>query len=183
MKTSKPAAYDLVSRFNHWIVAFAMIGMLAFGIYIDDFVPRGPQAGALLQTHKALGVLVLAYGLWRVGWRLARGFLDSAARMPAWQEILSKITHWVLIAGIILMPLSGMTTSLFGGHDINIFGLFTIPGFTENKTVSDLAGDAHGTIANILIAFIVLHIAGALKHHVIDRDTTLVRMTTGRTER
>ena len=183
METSKASAYDPISRFNHWIIALAMIGMLAFGIYIDDFVPRGPQAGALLQIHKAIGVLVLVYGLWRVGWRLARGFLEAAAPMPVWQERIAKLTHWVLIAGIILMPLSGTTTSLFGGHDINVFGLFVIPGFTENKAISDLAMEVHGTIANILIAFIVLHIAGALKHHVIDRDATLVRMTSGRTER
>ncbi|MDA4847266.1 cytochrome b [Hoeflea poritis] len=175
--------YDLISRFNHWIIALAMIGMLAFGIYIEDFAPQGPEAGALLQTHKAIGVLVLVYGLWRVGWRLARGFLEPAAPVPVWQDRIAKLTHWVLIASVILMPLSGMTTSLFGGHDIQMFGLFIIPGFAENKAISEIAADAHGAIANVLIFFIVLHVAGALKHHFVDRDTTLVRMTSGRSTR
>ena len=175
--------YDFISRFNHWIIALAVIGMLAFGIYIEDFVPRGPEQGALLQTHKAIGVAVLAYGLWRVGWRLARGFLEPAAPMPVWQDRIARVTHWVLIACIILMPVSGMTTSLLGGHDIHMFGLFVIPGFAENNAISEIASDVHGTIANVLIFFIMLHVAGALKHHFVDRDPTLVRMTSGRSTR
>ncbi|MCP4317953.1 MAG: cytochrome b [Hyphomicrobiales bacterium] len=176
-------AYGIVSRFNHWIVALAIIGMLAFGIYIEDFVPRGPSKGALLQTHKAIGVLVLAYGLWRIGWRLAKGFLAPAAPMPHWQDVTSRVTHWLLIAGIIVMPISGMMTSLFGGHDISMFGLFVIPGQPKNAGISEFAKEVHGATANIMIAFIVLHIAGALKHHLIDRDATLVRMTSGKSSR
>ncbi|WP_419908465.1 cytochrome b [Hoeflea sp.] len=183
MKTERHTTYDFVSRLNHWIVAAAIIGMLAFGTYIEDFVPSGPGQGALLQIHKAIGVLVLAYGLWRIGWRLARGFPDAVAPMPAWQDLIARVTHWVLIACIILMPVSGMMTSLFGGHDIDMFGLFVIPGFSKNALLSDLAGDMHDTIANVLIVFIILHVAGALKHHVLDRDATLVRMISGRLSR
>ncbi|WP_136661216.1 cytochrome b [Nitratireductor sp. XY-223] len=183
MNTGNDTTYDLISRFNHWVIALAMIGMLAFGTYIDDFVPRGQGQNALLQIHKAIGVLVLAFGLWRIGWRLARGFLEPAAPMPVWQDRIARLTHWVLIACIVLMPVSGMMTSLFGGHDIQVFGLFTIPGLPENKALSDVAGDAHGAIANVLIFFIALHAAGALKHHFMDRDATLVRMTSGRSAR
>ncbi|MEX3010206.1 cytochrome b [Hoeflea sp. TYP-13] len=183
MSDNSGLAYGFVSRFNHWIIALAIIGMLAFGIYIEDFVPDGPQQGALLQTHKAIGVLVLAYGLWRVGWRLIKGFLAPAAPMPYWQDVISKVTHWVLIAGILVMPISGMMTSLFGGHDINVFGLFTIPGQTKIEWLSEFAEEVHGAAANIMIAFIVLHVLGALKHHVIDRDATLVRMTSGKSAR
>lgn len=176
-------AYDLVSRFNHWIIALAMIGMLAFGLYLEEFVPRGPEKGALINIHKAIGVLILIVGLWRVGWRLAQGFPDPAAPAPKWQEAMAKLTHWVLILGIIVMPVSGMMTSLFGGHDISVFSLFVIPGQEENRALSSAAGSVHAIVGKILIAFIALHILGALKHHLIDKDATLVRMTSGRTQR
>ncbi len=176
-------AYGIVSRINHWIVALAIIGMLVFGIYIDDFVSEGPALGALLQTHKAIGALALAYGLCRVGWRLAHGFLAPAAPMPYWQDVISKVTHWGLLAGILIMPISGMTTSLFGGHDISVFGLLVIPGQQKIGWLSELAEEVHGATVNILIALIALHILGALKHHLIDRDATLVRMTSGKSAR
>ncbi|MEP3280075.1 MAG: cytochrome b [Stappiaceae bacterium] len=183
MKQPATAAYDVISRFNHWIIAFAIIGMLIFGVYIEDFVPRGPEKGALIGIHKAIGVLILIYGVWRIGWRLVQGFLEPAAPMPPWQDRISKITHWVLIAGILIMPISGMMTSLFGSHDISVFGIFTIPGLTENRTISDLAGSVHAIAGKVMIAFVVLHIAGALKHHLVDKDATLSRMTSGKANR
>ncbi|MBD3765988.1 MAG: cytochrome b/b6 domain-containing protein, partial [Rhodobacterales bacterium] len=42
------------------------------------------------------------------------------------------------------------------------------------------AGAAHGLFAWVLIGAIALHVAGALKHALIDRDGTLARMVTGR---
>ncbi|TKZ22066.1 hypothetical protein FAP39_02380 [Shimia litoralis] len=62
--------YGVVSRFNHWFIGFGMIGMLAFGIYLEKFAPDGPDKGALIGTHKAIGVLLLILGVWRVGYRL-----------------------------------------------------------------------------------------------------------------
>ncbi len=183
MRHTTITAYDFISRFNHWIIALAVIGMLAFGTYLADFVPRGPEKGALINIHKAIGVLVLVFGLWRVGWRLAQGFPEPAGPAPNWQHLIAKLTHWMLILGIIVMPVSGMMMSLFGGHDISVFGLFVIPGQEENRALSSAAGGIHAIFSKVLIAFIVLHILGALKHHLIDKDATLVRMTSGHIQR
>ncbi|MEM8563559.1 MAG: cytochrome b [Pseudomonadota bacterium] len=183
MKRQLERSYGAVSRINHWVIALAMIGMLCYGLFIVEFLPQGPEKYAQIQTHKALGVLVLVYGLWRVMWRLLRGFPDPVSSMPRWQLRVSEVTHWALIVGILLMPLSGMTTSLFGGHDISIFGIIVIPGLPVNETVSKLALDVHDIVSKVLIAVIALHIAGALKHHLIDKDATLIRMLSGRLER
>jgi cytochrome b561 len=39
--------------------------------------------------------------------------------------------------------------------------------------------EVHGVTAVLLVAFIVIHVAAALKHHFIDRDRTLMRMLKG----
>lgn len=168
--------YDRISRFNHWLVAIAIIAMLGFGFYLSWFVERGPEKGALVGIHKAVGVLVLIYGVWRIGFRLVQGFKSEVATMPPWQATTAKAVHWVLMACILVMPLSGIAGSYFGGRATEVFGLFTIPAGPEDEVLNGVAGYVHDTTAWVLVIAIAVHVAGALKHHLVDRDTTLLRM-------
>lgn len=82
--------YGTTSRINHWIIAIAMIGMPGLGLYLE-FGGLGREAkGPLRNIHKAVGVLVLLFGAWRVAWRLLKGFPAAASSVPAWQEMASR---------------------------------------------------------------------------------------------
>lgn len=169
--------WDRISRANHWIIALVMIGMLIFGVYLEDFVPRGPDKRALIGTHKSIGVMVLLFGLWRVGYRLVQGFLDDAAPMAKWQSVMAKVVHWVLLVAVIAMPLTGLLGSYFAGRAVDVFGIFTLPGAPDaNRAIADVFNTLHGLFGKIAILAVLLHIVGALKHHVIDKDSTLKRM-------
>lgn len=173
----KSATYDVMSRLNHWLLAVLMIGMLGFGLFLENAVPPGPDRGALMGLHKSIGVLVLALGLWRVGWRLWQGFLPEVGPMPIWQALAARVAHWVLLAGILVMPLSGLLGSFFGGRAVSVFGLFTVPAGPQIEWIKDTAYGLHGTFAVVIIVTILAHVAVALKHHFLDRDITLRRMT------
>lgn len=76
-----------------------------------------------------------------------------------------------------LMPISGVLMSILGGHEVNIFGLFTIPAAEEKNT--SLAGffyNLHGISAFSFVGLIALHIAAGLYHHFILKDNILKRM-------
>lgn len=88
-------SYGITSRINHWVSAIAMIGMLGLGLYLEFGGLEREAKGPLMGIHKAVGVLVLHFGVWRVTWRVLKGFPKPASRMPAWQETASKIAHWV----------------------------------------------------------------------------------------
>lgn len=171
--------YDFVSRLNHWIVAAAMIGMLGFGLFLGFADLSREVKGPLMGVHKALGVLVLIYGLWRVGWRLMQGFPAGAGLRADWRTPVAKIVHGSLLAGIILMPVSGIVASVFHGRAIGVFGLFTIPAQTEVAWLASLAGGIHSVTGIGLAALVIVHLAAALQHHFVDRDTTLTRMLRG----
>ncbi|MCB1462912.1 MAG: cytochrome b [Tepidamorphaceae bacterium] len=179
MSDSLRAAYTAVSRYNHWIIAFAIIGMLAFGLYLDEAELERSTKVMLVGLHKSIGFLILLFGFWRVGWRLREGFPDAVPGMPRWQEIATKAMHWALLVGILAIPASGMAMSLGGGHAVDVFGLFTIPSPGKVEWLSSVGHVVHGLGSKVLIGLIALHTIGAFKHHFVDKDTTLVRMTHG----
>lgn len=176
-----PSDYDLMSRINHWLIAIAIIGMLAIGLFLEFGGLAREDKGWLIDLHKSIGVLVLIYGVWRVLWRVTQGFPKSDDNtMPQWQEIASKIAHWALLAGILIMPISGVVASVFNGRSIAVFNWFSIPAQAQIAWLSGIAGYTH-RYAGFTLAFIVaIHIAAALKHHFVDRDSVLIRMVQGR---
>jgi cytochrome b561 len=62
-----------------------------------------------------------------------------------------------------------------------LFGVLPLPDFVPvDRELSELIKPVHHWLAYALAAVVALHIAGALKHHFIDRDGLLSRMRLGR---
>ena len=165
----------------HWIVGIAVIALLASGIIYAEFDVR-PVIG----VHKSIGVIIFAFILARVVWRVRQGWPEPVRRFERWERWLSRAVHYVLIIGTVLMPMSGMAMSGAGGYGIDVFGWELFPANPDpdepgrflplNGTVAGIAHEAHGIIGYIMLGALALHIAGALKHHFADRDGTLRRM-------
>ena len=175
-----PATYGLVSRLNHWIVAGGFLAALGLGLVMAYGGLEREAIGALMNWHKLFGVAVLLCGLWRVGWRAAQGFPAPAAPVPRWQERLSKVVHLGLLAAVLAMPLSGVLMTVAGGHALDLWGVTLLPSFGEIGWLDAAAGAVHELAPPLVLALLALHIGGALKHQVVDRNGTLARMTTGR---
>jgi cytochrome b561 len=172
--------FNATERANHWIVSLSIIGLLAVGwmLYFEA-LPESSEHG-VRDLHKAFGTVILVFGLWRVGYRMLRGFPAPAADMSAGQLLLSRVVHYLLLAMIIIMPASGFCKSLFAGRTIDMFGLFTIgTPDTKNEAIAGIASSIHLFAGVAITVILVLHIAGALKHHFVDRDRTLIRMLRG----
>ncbi len=171
--------FGAISIINHWTIAVLIIVMLAIGLYMDS-LPRGPGRGEWIDLHKSIGIAVLFLGAWRVLWRISQSFPDEVCEMPRWQELAAKAVHIALLMLIVAMPLSGYISSSAGGHEVSFFGLFHLPQLPESKALSETVSEVHETLADLLMIVLALHVAAALKHHVIDKDNTLKRML-GRT--
>lgn len=170
-------AVNSVDRANHWIAAIVIISLLAagWGLYFEAFAQD--TGHGIRDLHKSFGTLILAFGLWRVTYRLIRGFPEPVAAMRPAQQFAARITHYLLLAFIIIMPASGLCKSLFGGRPIDMFGLFTIgTADMKNETIGELASNVHFVAGVAITLILALHIAAAIKHHFVDRDATLVRM-------
>lgn len=160
----------------HWIIAITMIVMLVFGLYLEN-LPRSPEKGELIGIHKSIGALVLVLALVRIYWRYLNKFPKPISDLPQWQEKLVSIAHWFLILGTAFMPISGMMMSIGGGFGLSVFGLEIVArGGEKNELISEIGGAVHGLGGKLLILFVLLHIAGAVKHQVMEKDGTISRM-------
>lgn len=171
--------YGLVAKGFHWLVGLTMLGLLAVGFFMAD-LDRSPFKFELYGIHKALGIAVLAFAVLRIIWRFVNIQPGGLPTHEAWEKLLSKIVHVGLYITMIGMPLSGWIMSSAGGYPVSFFGLFKVPAIVEkNPELGGLANQAHGILGYALLVIVGLHIAGAAKHHVLDRDGTLGRMVHG----
>lgn len=168
--------FGIVAKGFHWLIAVAVIGLIAVGLYMDGLDPS-PLKFKLSFWHKSFGITVLALVAARLVWRLTNTHPAALATHKKWEKTLARIIHLLLYVCLFAMPLSGWAMSSAKGFSVSVFGWFTLPDIVgENKELGGLLREAHEYIAWALIACIVLHFGGALKHHVIDRDSTLRRM-------
>lgn len=169
------------TRLMHWTIAVLVIGMLAFGLYLEN-MPRGAAKGALVGWHVSFGILVLVLASLRILWRMKEGFPKALPQTRPLQRKAAMAAHLVLLAGTILMPVSGIMMNLANGSGLSAFGIEIVAsmrgveGFERNAQLRETAGMMHGLGGRIMIAVILLHLAAAIKHHVIDKDATLRRM-------
>ncbi len=89
---------------------------------------------------------------------------------------MAKLGHLALYALMILMPLSGLATSLGEGDPVTFFG-WTVFGYgPETEWLEESGEDVHGLLANVLWVMIGLHVAAALAHQYLLGDRIMKRM-------
>jgi cytochrome b561 len=76
---------------------------------------------------------------------------------------------------MLFMPLSGWAFSSAANRPVVFFGL-TLPAISADKELGSFLHTAHEVVGWALPLIVGLHVAGALKHHVFDKDITLRRM-------
>ena len=178
--TSSDTRYHLIARLLHALLGVALVGMFAVGLYMAD-LPFSPERLKLYNWHKWAGVTVLTLSFLRLMWRLTHRPPELPAAieqaMPAWQRFAHHATHLGLYVLFFAVPLFGWAYSSSAGFPVVPFGLFQLPDFVPvSEGLADFLKPAHKFAAFGLAALVGLHVAGALKHHFMDRDALLRRM-------
>jgi cytochrome b561 len=174
------SGWGSVSRWLHWILGTLIIGMLAYGWWMNHFPARADRF-FYRSIHADIGYVVLLLTVIRVIWRSANPTPALPADMSRWQRITARISHGLLYAVTIVVAVLGWAHS--GAHTPNYadwFGLFKVPQITSpDKAAANVYEDRHILMAYVLLALIVLHIAAAAWHHFVKRDRVAARMIDG----
>ncbi|MFX0542629.1 cytochrome b/b6 domain-containing protein [Roseovarius sp. S4756] len=186
-------SYGSVTKFFHWTIALMILSMFPLGWIASELAERieAPDiattdavlewAKLLFSIHKTLGVTIFALALLRILWATLQpkpALLNGDKPLEAW---LAETVHWLLYGSLVAVPLSGWV------HHAATTGYAPIwwplgqdlPFVPKNPAVAEVSAALHFILQWVLAGAIGLHIAGALKHHGIDRDATLRRMLPG----
>jgi len=182
---STSTRWGWATRALHWSIALAVFGMFAAGFYAGNLDPSTPagltQYTAVINVHKSFGLLILMMMVVRVLWRFSELTPKLPSTVPAWERFAARAAHLLLYAGLFVMPISGYLMVIGEDQPVQFFGL-TVPRVLELHdswvalVVEAVADWTHHTVAFVLLAIVVLHVLGALKNHVIDRNDVLRNM-------
>ncbi|VUD48770.1 Cytochrome b561 [Thalassocella blandensis] len=170
-------AYGWVSIALHWITAVTVVGLFALGLwmmsldYYDTWYKKGPD------LHRSIGVLLVLLVIFRLVWRLVNPKPADLPTHKKWEKVSAHIAHWLFYILIILMFPTGYFITTAEGQSLYVFDWFAIPSsITGVDLMADISGEIHEIIAFTIIGLAVVHALGALKHHFLDKDSTLKRM-------
>lgn len=176
---NSPMEWGIVSQSVHWITALLIIVTFTIALIMVE-LPLGPRKLELYALHKSIGVLILALTAARLVWRLGGPRPMTLGPSRAYEQFLAHAVHGGFYIVLIALPLTGWLMSSASNFSVSVFGLFTLPNLiAPDKALAETLEAVHGWIAWSLVGLLVLHVAGAVKHHFVLGNDTLRRMVPG----
>ncbi|MBC7133306.1 MAG: cytochrome b/b6 domain-containing protein [Roseovarius sp.] len=189
---NSPTAYGSVAKLFHWLTALLILVNLPLGWIAAEIAKEAQASGTdtliaratlLFSVHKTTGVAIFFVALARILWALSQprpGLLNGDRPLEA---LAAATVHWLLYGALVLVPLSGWVHHAATTGFAPIWWPFgqDLPFVPKSARLAELAGVLHVLAAYTLAGALTAHVAGALKHHLIDRDETLRRMLPGTT--
>ena len=189
--------YTKTAKILHWLIALGIFGMFALGWFMSDIPKEAAKQSVFdifdlgifhwtsaeevsprsfyFNVHKSFGVTIFALIIIRILWRLTHTPPALLASYKAIERKLANGAHRLLYLLMLILPLSGVIMAVYSKYGIKWFGIDFIKGL-DNNPMREIFKSAHEIIGLVMIAIIVIHILGALKHQFIDKDETMDRI-------
>lgn len=160
--------YSHFSIIVHWLTAFLVIALF--------MTHEGERGGAAYIFHVSAGAIVGLFLLWRVWHRVRRG-IAAHPPQPMLFTLASKVVLWGFLAAIVIVVVTGYFLPWSIGRPLDIFGIFAIPSpMGINRPVHEFMEELHEISGQVFVPLLALHILGAAKHALIDKDGVTQRM-------
>ena len=169
-----PSRYSSAAIFLHWTLALLLMFQLSLGWRLVGLAGL-PQFVAY-QLHKTIGLSILLLSLARLALRLMVR-RPAPARMSPPLAFLAGAVHALLYVVMIGGPITGwiLVSTAKVKVQTMFFGVIHWPHLPLGAGWHDPAEGAHALLAWLLLGLVVLHVAGALRRHLM-RDDILARM-------
>ena len=178
--------YDRVAMALHWLIAILLIGNILIAWYFKTL--HGLAQIGPVQWHKSIGITVLLLSLARLAWRLISPPPPLPASVAGWERRAALLVYGLFYLVMIAMPLTGWAmvsaSQLIFIFPMRLYGVIPWPAIgplthlpaAQMKAAHDSFAAAHGLLAKLAYALILLHVGAALRHQFIRRDTVVSRM-------
>ncbi|MFN9849377.1 MAG: YceI family protein [Alphaproteobacteria bacterium] len=177
LRSLAAARYSTGAILLHWTIAALIVLQVVLAGRMEG---RTPEAFAIVQLHKSIGISILLLSLIRLAWRLLNPPPPEPASLTPWERRLSHGVHWALYGVMIGMPITGwlaVSASRYAFPTL-LFGVVPwphVPGLADltpaARAVWHQAGEvSHELIIKAAYGLLALHVLGALKHQISRGD-------------
>lgn len=166
--------FDALARLLHWSMAVLILAMLFIGVGMVGSLSLRP---VLIDLHRPLGIALLVLALLRLCNRWRSPPPPLPADLPALQAWAAKVSHWLLYALMLAMPLLGWSMLSAGGYPVRMTDTLSLPPILpHDPALYAWLRTAHGGLGYALFAVVLLHLAAALYHVWVRRDDVFASM-------
>ncbi len=168
--------YNNTARSLHWLILVLLVIQFAVAWTMPD-IHRDTKPVGLIAWHLLVGVVILLVMLVRLGWRAVSEVPPPPAGLPPSLKLLSRLTHFLLYAILIVLPLLGWINANARGWTVWLLGVIPLPTLVapESSWGAEM-GDVHQIVAYLLLGTAALHVLSAVYHQFVLRDALLSRM-------
>ncbi|SEI23058.1 cytochrome b [Pseudomonas asplenii] len=168
-----------LARLLHWLMALMILAMLFIGAGMVASVSARHEW--LINLHKPLGIAILALAIVRLGVRFSTRQPALPADLPGWQVLAAKLSHVLLYALMLILPLLGWAMISAAGDPVMLGSSIRLPALlSADAATFAFLRKAHGYLAYLLFLTVLMHLAAALFHGLIRRDGVLESMVRGK---
>ncbi|WP_149195739.1 cytochrome b [Luteimonas suaedae] len=172
-----PHSFNSTARWLHWLMAAMILSMLFIGVGMVTSVSARPW---LIDLHRPLGIAILLLAVLRLRNRMRHRPPALPSTLPHWQKSAARASHWLLYALMLAMPLIGWAMLSAGGYPVQMSASFALPPIApQDAILYSVMRTAHGWLAYLLFAIVLLHLSAALVHAWVYRDGVFRAMTGG----
>jgi len=190
--TNTDTNYGSIAKWLHWGIALLFLASYCSVYYRQWFTDQGTEENWMaLHLHVSVGISIGALVVLRIIWRSLneKPKPESGSKLS---HLAARLGHYALYGAMILMPVTGY---LGTGTDTEFFFSFDIPKFESTSFYTLLVADWMGLdfdtfeapvdclhkeiLGKWLVWMLIAGHAAAGYHHVVKRDRTLAKMTTG----
>ena len=186
MHMNSISAYGKVSKALHWIIAVLIFFMIALGFFMtwlsSGTAVEVEQKIFFYSLHKTIGIMTLMFIILRIFWSLINKKPQSLSSHNMLERIAASMVHSALYAGMLIIPLSGWIhhSASPGFAPIWLPIGQSLPFIESSQSLALLSSYVHQYAAWAIVLILGMHISGAVKHVIFDRDETLRRMLPGK---
>jgi cytochrome b561 len=171
-----PERYGAVAQALHWTIVLLVAVQFYLGVTAHD-LPVSLLRLKLLVWHKSFGITIFLLVLLRLAWRSYSPAPALPATLKGLQRRIAHVSHVLLYALLLVMPLVGWISSSASNLTVKWFFLVELPNLVQpDPDLAKLSKEVHILMAWCLLALVTLHATAAFWHELVLKDGVLRRM-------
>lgn len=160
------SGYNKTSIWIHWLTAILIVALF--------ITHEGERGTAAWSFHVGGGAIAGLFFFWRILRRMNRGLAEKPEQVEV-LNLLSKLVLWGLLVTIIVLTVTGYLLPWSRGQALDVYGIAIPSPIGRNMGLHEMMEEVHDFFGHLIVPLVALHILGAAKHLIFDRDKSVIR--------